>query len=141
MSFILSIGARARPSLNQDPVSGASTSPPAQHGEAALPLPRHVLVALAGIAADVTSLRQRFVDDAQLHDPLDNILGRIDGLVDSIYDRAADPGEHPLDASSGHGSAIIADHPAAAVPAESGEHRDSGTSPEGVGRPIVEHQS
>ena len=143
MSLISSTRSGARPPLNQDRAGDASTSPPTEHVETALPLPRHLLVALAGIAGDVTSLRQRFVDDPQLHEPLDRILGRLDDLVDSIYEQAADAAARPIDLANGHGSAITADHPAAAVaaPAGSGEHRDSGASPTDVRRSIAVHQS
>ena len=55
------------------------------------PLPRHLLVSLAGVTADITSLQQRTVDTPQLHATLERILGRLDGLVDSNYQRAADP--------------------------------------------------
>lgn len=88
MTLVSSTGSRAR-SL-QDRSGGTSTSPPTRQVEAAVPLPRHLLVALAGISADVTSLRQRHADDPQLHEPLDRILDSIDGLVDSVYDRATD---------------------------------------------------
>lgn len=126
MSLLSSIrpGTQTRPSLDQ---GSATPSPPTRQVEAEIPLPRHLLVTLAAIAADVTSLRQRFVDDPQLHEPLDRILGRLDDLVDSIYERTVDPSAHPVAASSGHGSAITADHPAAAVAvlAWSGTHRAS----------------
>ena len=127
MSLIASMRLGARAPLNHQAAGDASTSPPTAHADAALPLPRHLLLALAGIAADVTSLRAQVVDDPQLREPLDRILGRVDGLVDDIYGRAADSGSHPVEASYAHGSAITADHPAAAVavPAGSGQHRSS----------------
>jgi hypothetical protein len=129
MSLVSSLRSGTRPPLTQDRSGSTSTSPPTGQLEADVPLPRHLLVALAGIAADVTALRQRLVDDPQLHEPVDRILGRIDDLVDSIYERAAELHPRPVAvaASSMHGSASTADHPAAAlaVPAWSGEHRAS----------------
>ena len=123
MSLLSSIRSGTRRSLDQ---GYASSSSPTRQVEAEVPLPRHLLVTLAAIAADVTSLRHRFVDDPQLHEALDRILGRLDGLVDSIYERDADSRAHPSPASSGHGSAITADPAAAvAVLARSGEHRAS----------------
>jgi hypothetical protein len=123
MSLLSSIRSGTRSSLDQ---GYASTSSPTRQAEAEVPLPRHLLVTLAAIAAEVTSLRQRFVDDPQLHEPLDRILGRLDGLVDSIYPGDADLRAHLVAGSGGHGSAITAD-PAAAVGvlAWSGEHRAS----------------
>jgi hypothetical protein len=44
-----------------------------------------------GSPADVTSLQQRYGDAPQLHEGLERILGKLVGLVDSIYQRAADP--------------------------------------------------
>ena len=124
MSLIARSRSGAHAPLNHQAAGDASTSPPTGHADAALPLPRHLLLALAGIAADVTSLRARFVDDPQLHEPLDRILGKLDGLVDDIYERAA----RPADASNQHGPATTAAHPtpAVAVPALNGQHRDSG---------------
>ncbi|MCC5949711.1 MAG: hypothetical protein JJT89_14765 [Nitriliruptoraceae bacterium] len=66
--------------------------PPSVEPLAELPLPRHLLVSLAGIAADVSSLQQRWTDTPDLHTSLETIQGRIDLLVDLIYDRAATPG-------------------------------------------------
>jgi hypothetical protein len=54
-------------------------------------LPRHLLVALAGITTNVTSLQQHCVDDPYLHTSLESILCRLDDLVGGIYERAADP--------------------------------------------------
>jgi len=74
----------------------AEVPPPPRHlAEPALP--RHVLVALAAIIADVTSVRQRQVDDpagpdAQFRASMDGILHKLDDLVDSIYNRAAGGG-------------------------------------------------
>lgn len=78
-------------------------SPLPQHVAAEHSLPRHLLVSLAGITAEVTSLQQRCVDTPQLHASLATILGRLDGLVDSIYQHAADPG-----APNVHGAAGLA---------------------------------
>ena len=50
---------------------------------AELPLPRHLLVSLAGITADGTTLRQRAVDTPQVDAALATNLGRLDDLVDS----------------------------------------------------------
>lgn len=145
MSLISSLRSGPRPSLNQDRAGDVHTSPPTGHVDAAVPLPRHLLVALAGIAADVTSLQQRCVDDPQLHEPLEMILGRLGGLVECIYERSADGGAPLADASSGNGSAITAEYVAAAaavaVSVGSHEHRDSGASPTSVGRSTAEHRS
>ena len=123
MSLLSIIRSGTRPSLDQGYVS---TSSPTRQAEADVPLPRHLLVTLAAIAADVTSLRQRFVDDPQLHEALDRIIGRLDGLVDSIYEGNADLRAHLVAASSGQGSANTADPAAAAgVLAWSAEHRAS----------------
>jgi hypothetical protein len=79
MSLSSSIRSGSRPPLHQDRAGYASTSPPTGPIEAELPLARHILVTLAAIAADVTSLRQLFADDPQLHEPPDRILGRVGG--------------------------------------------------------------
>lgn len=54
-------------------------------------LPRHLLVSLAGITADVTALQQRSADATQTQAALGAILRKLDRLVDSIYERAASP--------------------------------------------------
>jgi hypothetical protein len=69
----------------------AEDPPPTKHLETDASLPRHLLVSLAGITAEVTSLQQRCVDAPDLHASIERIVGRLDGLVDSIYQRAADP--------------------------------------------------
>jgi hypothetical protein len=57
-------------------------------------LPRHLLVSLAGIIADTTSAQQRCVDTPQLHADLGEILLKLDGLVDSVYERVVAPSHH-----------------------------------------------
>lgn len=54
-------------------------------------LPRHLLVALAGIIADVTALGRASEDDPATHAEFETILARLDGLVDSIYEAAVAP--------------------------------------------------
>lgn len=54
-------------------------------------LPRHLLVSLAGITADVTALQQRSADATQTQAALGVIRRKLDRLVDSIYERAAGP--------------------------------------------------
>jgi len=67
-----------------------SVVPAGSQADQELPLPRHILVALSAITADVNSIRQLHGDAPQLHAPLDSIVGKLDGLVHSIYSRAAD---------------------------------------------------
>ena len=75
------------------PEAGGAAGPQAPRGRATEPvLPRHVLVSLAAIIAEVSSVRQRLLDgpadlDPQLPASLESVLGRLDGLVDSIYGR------------------------------------------------------
>lgn len=118
MSLIASSRSGAHAPPNHHAAGDTSTSPPTDDVDAALPLPRHLLVALAAIAADITSLRAQAVDEPQLHQPLDRILGKLDGLVDDIYEQAA----RPRNASNQHHPAIAT----AAVPARNGQRHDSG---------------
>ena len=75
---------RARPAAAADFLAG--------EGVATEPsLPRHLLVSLAGITADVTALQQRSADATQTQAALGVILRKLDRLVDSIYERAASP--------------------------------------------------
>jgi len=64
---------------------------PTEQFEAAPALPRHLLVSLAGIIADVTSLQRICEDAPDLQTGLETMLTRLDGLVDSIYEAAANP--------------------------------------------------
>lgn len=67
------------------------SSPRTDHVEAERSLPRHLLVSLAGITTDVACLQQQCGDDPRLQTSLEMILDRLDGLVDSIYERTSDP--------------------------------------------------
>lgn len=91
MSLYTTIRSSHRSPLHRDRPTDDPRSPTTAPVETASSLPRHLLVSLAGITADITSLQQRSVDTPQLHATLERILGRLDGLVDSIYQRAADP--------------------------------------------------
>jgi hypothetical protein len=60
-------------------------------------LPRDLVVGLRGVAAEVIDLREA---DTGLDAPLGSILGRLDGLVASIYRHAADLTVAQLSANS-----------------------------------------
>jgi hypothetical protein len=77
--------------LRRDRSAKDSGSPRTDHVETELSLPRHLLVSLAGITTDVNRLQQQYGDDTRLHTSLEVILGRLDGLVDSIYERVSGP--------------------------------------------------
>ncbi|CAN5482129.1 hypothetical protein BH23ACT6_BH23ACT6_27670 [soil metagenome] len=91
MSLFSTIWSADRSALPRDRSVEVPKASLTEDVEAQLPLPRHLLVALAGITADAASVQDRCVDDPQLHAALGRILGRLDGLVDSIYQRSAHP--------------------------------------------------
>ena len=121
----------------EDP--GAPQAAHLEQVEAEFSLPRHLLVSLAGITADVTSLQQRCDDAAQVQVALGTILGRLDYLVDSIYQRAA----HPA-APSMHRAAIAAASPSevfAEMPGDVAGATDlAGPATEAL-RPLPRHHS
>jgi hypothetical protein len=107
---------RSRPRRNrsiEDPRSPQAAH--AEHVKADFSLPRHLLISLAGITADVTSLQQRCDDDAQVQVALGTILGRLDYLVDSIYQQAAAhpaaPNVHPAGLTAASPSEVFASMP------------------------------
>jgi hypothetical protein len=91
MSFFSTIRSADRSPLLRDRSVEDLAPPATERVDGGASLPRHLLVSLAGITADVTSLQQRCVDAPLLQAALERILGRLDGLVDSIYQHAADP--------------------------------------------------
>ena len=85
MSLFATIRSADRWSLqHQRPVVDQGPRP-AEHLTVEASLPRHLLVSLAGITADVTTLQHARTEDPQLHAALGTILSRLDGLVDSVY--------------------------------------------------------
>lgn len=54
-----------------------------------VPLPRNLLVGLHAVAADIALVREGHQTDPPLCTTLDQVLSRLDGLVDGIYDMAA----------------------------------------------------
>lgn len=114
MSLFSTIRAADRSRLHRDRSAGDPRSPLSEHVETEVSLPRHLLVSLAGITADVTSLQQHCVDTPQLDAALETILGRLDGLVDSIYRHAANPAApsvHRSGLAAGSLSDALADVP------------------------------
>ena len=110
-----------------------------EHAEADFSLPRHLLVSLAGITADVTSLQQRCDDAAQVQVALSTILGRLDYLVDSIYQQAA----HPA-APNVHRAGLTAASPSdvlAAMPVDLADADNVARPPNGAARPLPGHRS
>lgn len=110
-----------RPSLRRDR-SAEAPSPLTTSPVAAEPaLPRHLLVSLAGITADITSLQPRCADTPQLQAALGAVLDRLDDLVDSVYERAAEPAVASLHRSS-LAAASTSDALADALPAHPSSH-------------------
>lgn len=110
---------------------------PTERDETEASLPRHLLVSLAGITADAASLQERCVDTPELHADLGGILDRLDGLVDSIYQRAADPV-----APSVHRSGPAADPRSdalAELPADVADVGSTAPSPTRAERPSPDH--
>ena len=85
MSLFATVRSTDRSSVHRE--RSAEVVGPSPSGPVEASLPRHLLVSLAGITADVTTLRQRAVDTPQVHAALATILGRLDDLVDSISRR------------------------------------------------------
>ena len=126
MSFS-TIRSADRSSLHRDRSAEAPWLPTTERVAAAPSLPRHLLVSLAGITADITSLQPRCVDAPQLHAALGAVLGRLDGLVDDIYECAANPAAPSLHRS---GSAAVAPPDApSGVPGEFEDADSSASSP------------
>jgi hypothetical protein len=110
-----------------------------EHGEAGFSLPRHLLVSLAGITADVISLQQRGDDAAQVQVALGTILGRLDYLVDSIYQQAANPAApnvHPAGLTAASPSEVLA-----AMPVDLADADNVARPPNGVAHPLRAHHS
>lgn len=90
VSLFSTIRSVDRPTFPLDRTAEVPRPSLAKEIEEPFSLPRHLLVSLAGITADVTSLQERCVDTPDLHVALGRMLDRLDGLVDSIYGRAQD---------------------------------------------------
>jgi hypothetical protein len=142
VALFSTIRSTERSLLRRDRSSEDPRSPQAahvEHVEADFSLPRHLLVSLAGITADVTKLQQRCDDAAQVQVALDTILGRLDYLVDSIYQRAA----HPT-APSMHRAGLTAVSPSevsAAMPVDLAEPDGVARPPNAVARPLRARRS
>jgi hypothetical protein len=139
VALFSTIRSTERSLLRRDRSSEDPRSPQAAHVEADFSLPRHLLVSLAGITADVTKLQQRCDDAAQVQVALETILGRLDYLVDSIYQRAA----HPT-APSMHRAGLTAVSPSevsAAMPVDLAEPDGVARPPNAVARPLRARRS
>lgn len=142
MALFSTIRSTERSSLRRDRSvedPGAPQAAHLEHAEAEFSLPRHLLVSLAGITADVTSLQQRCDDAAQVQVALGTILGRLDDLVDSIYQQAA----HPA-APSMHRAGLTAASPSdvfAAMPVDLADADNVARPPNGVARPLQARRS
>ena len=145
MSLFSTIRAADRSRLHCERSVEDPRPPLSEQVEAQLSLPRHLLLALAGITADVTSLRERCGDAPELQAPLAAILGRLDGLVDSIYQRAADPTAPSVHRSGlAAGSLSAAGSPSDAladVPADFASVTIVARPPTRVERPLPGHPS
>ena len=91
MSLFSTIRSADRVQLRRDRSVEDPTPPLVGPVEAGVSLPRHLLVSLAGITAEITTLQQRCAGTPHLHAPLAAILGRLDGLADDIYEHAVAP--------------------------------------------------
>ncbi len=102
MSLFSTIRSADRPSpLHRDRSAELPRSPTSACVAEKRSLPRHLLVSLAGITAEISSLQPRCADLPQLRADLGGVLDRLDGLVDSIYACTADPAAPGLP-RSGH---------------------------------------
>ncbi len=137
MSLFATIRSTDRSSLDRERSADVVEPSPSEPVEASLP--RHLLVSLAGITADVTSLQHAHAEEPQLHAALGTILRRLDGLVDSIYQRSA----HRA-ASSVHraGIAAVSASPVlAGVPDGLSDTSNVARLAEGRTRPLTDHAS
>jgi hypothetical protein len=139
MSFFSSIRSADRSTLRRDRSVEDPSSQPPDDLEPGFSLPRHLLVSLAGITADVTALQQRCGDAPELEVSLERLLGKLDGLVDSIYEHVADPAAFSL-----HRSGLAARSPSdalSAVPVGPADARHVARSPGRAGRNLLSHPS